>query len=265
MTKIKRILMALALCSISIGAVACSSNGGGKLSNEEIVNKIEEVSKSVKSSKANVESKVSFNIGGKDFVTSVKMETEAISEPLKVKVVGKTETLGKSFDVNMYITGEDFYLQNIITKEWMHVNDANLKKTLEGRKNSANFDDSVELLNAMQKNLKIEDKGSTYEATYSGMDDSVKDTLKKILSSSQPDAEKVLKNMEIEKLDIKYVIDKNTFYPTECEIKSVMKVSEAGQDVSFNAEIKFKYSDINQVKEIVIPDEVKNAKEYKGN
>ena len=265
MKRIKKLLMALALCSISVGAVACSSNGGGKLSNEEIVKKIKEVSKSVKSSKANVESKVSFNLGGKDFVTSVKMEAEAISEPLTVKIAGETETLGKSFDMNMYITGDDFYLQNIITKEWMHVNDANLKKTLERRKNSANFNDSVELLNAMQKNIKIEEKGSTYEATYSGMDDSVKDALKKMMLSSQPDAEKVLKNMEIEKLDVRYLIDKGTFYPTECEIKTVMKVSEAGQTVSFDMEIKIKYSDINQVKEIVIPDEVKNAKEYKAN
>ena len=60
-------------------------------------------------------------------------------------------------------------------------------------------------------------------------------------------------------------IDKSTFYPTECEIKTGMKVSEAGQTVSFAMEMKIKYSDINQVKEIVIPDEVKNAKDYKGN
>ena len=86
-----------------------------------------------------------------------------------------------------------------------------------------------------------------------------------MMVSSQPDAAKALKNMEIEKLDIKYVIDKKTFYPTECEIKTGMKVSEAGQTISFDMEMKIKYSDINQVKEIVIPDEVKNAKDYKAN
>ena len=72
------------------------------------------------------------------------------------------------------------------------------------------------------------------------------------------------KFLRIEKLDVKYVIDKNTFYPTECEIKSVMKVSEAGQTISFDMEMKIKYSDINQVKEIVIPDEVKNAKDFEA-
>lgn len=265
MKRIKRILMALAICSISIGAVACSSNGGGKLSNEEIVKKIDEASKSVKSSKANIESKVSFNLGGKDYVTSVTMEAEAISEPLTVKITGKTQTFGKSFDMNMYITEGNIYLQNINTKEWMNVKDENIKKTLEKRKNSANFNDVVELLNIMQKNVKVEEKGSNYEATYSGVDDSAKEALKKMIISNQPDAEKVLKNMEIEKLDIKYVVDKNTFYPTEFEMKSVMKVSEGNQSVSFDMEMKVKYSDINKVKEIVIPDEVKNAKDYKAN
>ena len=146
----------------------------------------------------------------------------------------------------------------------MNVKDENIKKTLEKRKNSANFNDVVELLNIMQKNVKVEEKGLNYEATYSGVDDSAKEALKKMIISNQPDAEKVLKNMEIEKLDIKYVVDKNTFYPTEFEMKSVMKVSEGNQSVSFDMEMKVKYSDINKVKEIVIPDEVKNAKETKA-
>ena len=156
MKRIKRILMALAICSLSITAVGCSSNG--KMSNEDIVKKISESSKSVKSSKANIESKVAFNLGGKDIATSVTMEAESISEPLTVKITGKTQTFGKSFDMNMYITEGNIYLQNINTKEWMNVKDENIKKTLEGRKNSANFNDVVELLNIMQKNVKVEEK-----------------------------------------------------------------------------------------------------------
>ncbi len=46
---------------------------------------------------------------------------------------------------------------------------------MEKRKNSANFNDVVELLNIIQKNVKLEEKGSNYEATYSGVDDSAKE------------------------------------------------------------------------------------------
>ena len=261
MKKLQRILMALALCSLSIGAVGCSSNS--KMSNEELVKKIDESSKSVKNSKSKVESKLSVNLSGKSIVTTVTMDAEATEDPFVVKVDGKVETGGKSRDINMYMLGEKIYIKNIYN-QWVPAKDANLRKAFEDRKNIAKFDNMVELLKFVEKNLNVEEKGSNYEVTYSGVDDSAKEALKKMIISNQPDAEKVLKNMEIEKLDIKYVVDKNTFYPTEFEMKSVMKVSEGNQSVSFDMEMKVKYSDINKVKEIVIPDEVKNAKETKA-
>ena len=130
----------------------------------------------------------------------------------------------------------------------------------EDRKNIAKFDNMVELLKSVEKNLNVEEKGSNYEVTYSGIDDSAKESLKKAIISTQQNSEKILKNMEIEKLEIKYLIDKKTFYPTDCEIKSTVKVSQGTKEISFDMDIKANYFDINQVKEIAIPDEVKNAK-----
>ena len=101
MKKLQRILMALALCSLSIGAVGCSSNS--KMSNEELVKKIDESSKSVKNSKSKVESKLSVNLSGKSIVTTVTMDAEATEDPFVVKVDGKVETGGKSRDINMYM------------------------------------------------------------------------------------------------------------------------------------------------------------------
>lgn len=257
MKKLQRILMALALCSLSIGAVGCSSNS--KMSNEEIVKKIDESSKSVKNSKSKVESKLSVNLSGKSIVTTVTMDAEATEDPFVVKVDGKVETGGKSRDINMYMLGEKIYIKNIYN-QWVPAKDANLRKVFEDRKNIAKFDNMVELLKSVEKNLNVEEKGSNYEVTYSGIDDSAKESLKKAIISTQQNSEKILKNMEIEKLEIKYLIDKKTFYPTDCEIKSTVKVSQGTKEISFDMDIKANYFDINQVKEIAIPDEVKNAK-----
>ena len=257
MKKLQRILMALALCSLSIGAVGCSSNS--KMSNEEIVKKIDESSKSVKNSKSKVESKLSVNLSGKSIVTTVTMDAEATEDPFVVKVVGKVETGGKSRDINMYMLGEKIYIKNIYN-QWVPAKDANLRKAFEDRKNIAKFDNMVELLKSVEKNLNVEEKGSNYEVTYSGFDDSAKESLKKAIISTQQNSEKILKNMEIEKLEIKYLIDKKTFYPTDCEIKSTVKVSQGTKEISFDMDIKANYFVINQVKEIAIPDEVKNAK-----
>lgn len=257
MKKIKKILIALAICSVSFIAVGCSSNS--KMSNEEIVKKIDESSKSVKSSKSKVESKLSVNLSGKSIVTTVTMDAEATEDPFVVKVDGKVETGGKSRDINMYMLGEKIYIKNIY-KKWVPAKDANLRKAFEDRKNTANFNNMIELLKSVEKNFKVEEKGSNYEITYSGTDASAKEALKKAIISTQQNSEKILKNMEIEKLEVKYLIDKKTFYPMDCEIKSTIKISQGAKTISFDMDIKANYFDINQVKEIEIPDEVKNAK-----
>ena len=86
MKKIKRILMALAICSLSIVAVGCSSNEkkdntkettetkdnkNEKLSNEEIVKKINEATKEIKSSKIQAENKMVMNLAGNKTETAI--------------------------------------------------------------------------------------------------------------------------------------------------------------------------------------------------
>ena len=66
-----------------------------------------------------------------------------------------------------------------------------------------------------------------------------------------------------EKVEVKYIIDKNTFLPIECEIKAKFAYFKDGQrviSVSLDEEFTAKFSEINEVKEIIIPEEAKNGK-----
>lgn len=92
MKKIKKILMALAICSVSLIAVGCSSksdndnnnnnnntNNNQKKENtisaEELSNKILEASKAVKSTKVKVQSKVKSDIFGKGATCNSEIES----------------------------------------------------------------------------------------------------------------------------------------------------------------------------------------------
>ena len=69
--------------------------------------------------------------------------------------------------------------------------------------------------------------------------------------------------MLIENLEVKYIIDKKTFLPIECEIKAKFAYFKDGQrviSVSLDEEFTAKFSEINEVKEIIIPEEAKNGK-----
>ena len=48
-------------------------------------------------------------------------------------------------------------------------------------------------------------------------------------------------------------------------MKVSMKAGENEKQMSLDMDTKTEFSEINQIKEIVLPDEVKNAKEWKGN
>lgn len=260
MKKIQKIMMALALCSISIGAVACSSS---KISNEDLVKKVNEATKSVTSLKSKNASTVSIDVNSKKVTTKFDLETEMTKEPSVVKISGKSETSGNTVINNQYITTDTYYFQNNYNKQWYNLKEESTRKLYDGQKNSADYANIVELLTALEKNLKIEQKDSNYEATYSGTDDAIKEPLKKIIIASQPTSKGVLNNdIELEQFDVKFIIDKKTFNPTEFNIKTKFKVLVVKQTLNIDVDFNIKYSDVNGVKEITIPDEVKNSQEW---
>ena len=111
--------------------------------------------------------------------------------------------------------------------------------------------------------MKVSENDLNYEVTYSGSENSVNKVFSKILDSVQTGTEELRKKLLVEKVEVKYIIDKTTFYPVDCEIKIKATVKQEQGSVSFDSEMKLTYSDINKVEPIKIPDEVKNAPEMK--
>ena len=136
---------------------------------------------------------------------------------------------------------------------------------MEAQKNASNMDQMLSIMDSVQKNLKIEDKGSEYEISYSGNDESVKEALKEAIAKSQPNLKNYMQNVSIEKFDFFYKVDKSTFMPKEYSMKTVIKISQGEKEMSFDMDLKATLSDINKVAPITLPDEVKNAKEMKTN
>ena len=172
---------------------------------------------------------------------------------------GKAKSFGLEQENNMYITKEGTYVQNAITKEWVKANNEVAKKQTESQKDPTSFDTMLEIMNSVEKNLTVEEKDSEYEITYSGNDDAVKEALKKALSNNQQDLGQVLDNIKLDKLELKYKVDKKTFMPKEYEVKTTIKYPNKDKETVFQMELKVEFSEINEVKGLTIPDEVKNA------
>lgn len=275
MKKLQKISLALAICSISAFAVGCSTKETKEtktekkeekvnITSQELVKKVTDATNAVKSAKVNAKTQVVGEISGKTVTTDLVLESTMTKEPFAVKFDSTSTTDGESYKASIYFTQNDVYLTDSELKEWVKINEDELKAIYKKQENSVNFKNIVELLEVLKDKIKVEQEGSNFVVTYTGNDDEINNPLKNTILSTEPAAGRMLGSSKADNLEIKVLIDKNTFIPVDYDIKTKMTVSEGTKVLTFDMSLNFKYSEINEVKEIVIPDDVKNAKDFEA-
>ena len=289
MKKVQRILMALAICSLSVVVVACSSKDdkkkttttenkdnskkeenkkeeekGTKVDSAGFLQKYTEAIKTVKSSKAVVEKKQTINGDNGTFVSTVTMDMSMSDNPTIIKIYRTSlSSENKKTDNEQYITDIVIYSQHYQTKEWSKATFEAIRKLSDGRRDLVNYKNALEFVTSVKDNLTVVQKSSTYEVTYSGNDSSFGDVISKVLIYIDRSTEKLLKQVKSSGFEFKFIVDAKTFLPTEFYIKANYDYYENGQKVDglgMVEEISAKYSDVNNVEAITIPENVLNAK-----
>jgi len=284
MKKVQKISLALALCSLSIFAVGCQEKKGNTdkkeantttnnantsekketkvaLSNE-LLQKVTDASKAVKSANAKANLTYKFGSSIKQLNTILDFDFSMVKEPaFIVKLTRHADNDGQKLENEQYITDDKMYVQDAKTKEWMHGTHERLRKVYDGRRKIVNFDSVLEFMSENQANLKVEEKGDVIEVTYEGNDQTASDSFLKIAKLLTTVIEGNIKEMGLENLTAKITIDAKTFIPKEFDVIAKYTKAKDGQTVlTWDFSYKATYSDINEVKEIVIPNEVKNSR-----
>ena len=284
MKKVQKISLALALCSLSIFAVGCQEKKGNTdkkeantttnnantsekketkvaLSNE-LLQKVTDASKAVKSANAKANLTYKFGSSIKQLNTTLDFDFSMVKEPaFIVKLTRHADNDGQKLENDQYITDDKMYVQDAKTKEWMHGTHERLRKVYDGRRKIVNFDSVLEFMSENQANLKVEEKGDVIEVTYEGNDQTSSDSFLKIAKLLTTVIEGNIKEMALENLTAKITIDAKTFIPKEFDVIAKYTKAKDGQTVlTWDFSYKATYTDINGVKEIVIPNEVKNSR-----
>lgn len=284
MKKVQKISLALALCSLSIFAVGCQEKKGNTEKKEantttnnantsekketkvalsnELLQKVTDASKAVKSAnaKANLTHKFASSI--KEINTILDFDFSMVKEPaFIVKLTRHADNDGQKLENDQYITDDKMYVQDAKTKEWMHGTHERLRKVYDGRRKIVNFDSVLEFMSENQANLKVEEKGDVIEVTYQGNDKTSSDSFLKIAKLLTTVIEGNIKEMGLENMTAKITIDAKTFIPKEFDvIAKYTKVKDGQTVLTWDFSYKATYTDINGVNKIVIPNEVKNSR-----
>ena len=261
MKKTQKILMVLVIFLL-FSLAGCSSKIDNA-ENEKLVKKVIEATKSVKSTNAKIETKLNFTNPDQNVKAIITLNSSITTNPSIVKISRNEERNGQKVENIFYITDDTVYIEDVETNTWKRTTSEKFREGYNGKRKLANFEILTEFLHAIQNKMKVSENDLNYEVTYSGSENSVNKVFSKILDSVQTGTEELRKKLLVEKVEVKYIIDKKTFLPIECEIKAKFAYFKDGQrviSVSLDEEFTAKFSEINEVKEIIIPEEAKNGK-----
>ena len=250
----KLLFVVLAIFSV-IFIGAC---GKSKVDKKEVIEKFIAASENMKSGDMLINMKMVQNLNGNKTNMDMTIDASIIQEPLAMRM----EIAMPSQNVKMtsFIKDNIMYIQNPVDSQWFTqpITDE-MAKQFKGYMNNSN-----EVFNAMKDNLDkidIDEKDGNYIITISKNSDFLQEAMKKQLANTNTAGNQLGDDVKIENIAVKYVVDKNTYLASS----SLISFDFEMQGTKISMEMDTKTSNINNVSDIDIPEEVKNAQPVPAN
>ena len=232
--------------------------GKSKVDKKEVIEKFIAASENMKSGDMLINMKMVQNLNGNKTNMDMTIDASIIQEPLAMRM----EIAMPSQNVKMtsFIKDNIMYIQNPVDSQWFTqpITDE-MAKQFKGYMNNSN-----EVFNAMKENvdkIDIDEKDGNYIITISKNSDFLQEAMKKQLANTNTAGSQIGDNVKIENIAVKYVVDKNTYLASS----SLISFDFEMQGTKISMEMDTKTSNINNVSDIDIPEEVKNAQAVPAN
>lgn len=228
--------------------------GKSNIDKKEVIEKFIAASESTKSGDMLVNMKMTQNQNGNKSDMEMTMNVSLILEPIAMKM--EMEMPAQNLKMTSFIKDNTMYIQNPVDNQWF-------KQSLTDEIASqfkGYMTNSAVIYDAMRNNIDkidIDEKGGNYIISISKDSEFLKDAMKQQLASTNTAGAQIGDDVKIENIAVKYIVDKNTYL----ESSSTVSFDFEMQGMKISMEMDAKMSNINNVTDIVIPEEVLNAKE----
>ena len=263
MTKsLKKYLLLIATVILSVTLAAC----GMGTSAEQIVNKSVESSKNIKSTDFEATNQSEILVGEQNQTIENTVSGSLIMDPLAIKATTDVKAQGQSQTLELYIKDGTAYAKSTGQNEWVKSSNNNITAQFENLKKIANSDKILEFYKKIAKDFKKTEENGNYVLTYTGNGDQFKDLMVAIANASSGSevTASAFNNVDFKNVSIKLVVTKD-FIPVNNEVTMELATKDTSNPTTMKIKQIIKYSNVNNVKEINLPDEVKNAKEVATN
>ena len=242
---LKKILFTILTVFAVFFVVACGNKGDAKINKEEVLQKNVEATNSIKSGRKVINAKVEVE-GGQPIEYIV--DSSLIKEPLAMKTI--LEAKEDNIKITTFIKDGVMYTSYPEDNSWLKLDisekDMNKFKII--------LNDSIEIYKVLKDNLdkiSIKEDGGNYIISITKNSDFINEYIKNSMSNTMgPNTDLKANNATLE-----YIIDKETYFTKSFVLTFDAEVQ--GQKLKALTETTF--SDINNVEEIIVPEEALNS------
>ena len=263
MTKsLKKYLLIIATVILSVTLAACSTGASA----EQIVNKSIESSKNIKSTDFVATNSSEILVGEQTQTVENTVSGSLIMEPLTMKATTDVKAQGQSQTLELYIKDGTAYAKSTGQNEWVKSSNNAITAQFENLKKIANSDQILEFYKKISKDFKKTEENGNYVLTYTGNGDQFKELMVAIANASSGNevTASAFAGVDFKNVSIKLVVTKD-YVPVNNEVTMELATKNTPTPTTMKIKQIIKYSNVNNLKEISLPDEVKNAKEVAAN
>lgn len=276
----KKWMKGLAVGLLSVVLVACSNDpqepantkpgtdetNKSELTLEEVFNKAQEASEDLKSMHADMEMKQTISIPEleEEMETSMDIQMDLIQDPLSMHQVMKMDIPGMGgMETEMYMTEAGMFMKNPEGEEWMKLPTEDFDDIMEGMNSGADANVDFETLGEFIEDFTFEQDDNQYILKLKASGEEFKKIVEEQLDAGglmeglgdeELDA---LNDMKIHELEYEIFIDKETFQTTAFNLDMDIELMvEEEATFRMKQELEAKISQINDISEIVVPQEI---------
>ena len=278
----KKWLKGLGVGVLALGLAACGSTAEPKkdaetgkevelenkseMTAQEVYSKAMEVSAEQKSMHAvmDIDQKISMPSQELEMDSKIKMDMDVIVEPLAMhqKMNMDMGDLG-AMDMELYMNESGFFMNDPESGQWIKMPKDMYDEMMAQMGGETDPTLDMEMFNEFKDDFKFEQTDDEYILTLSASGDKFSGLMKELMGSSLPadmemteeDAD-LLNNMDVKSLKVVMYIDKETYYTNAFDLDMDMTMKVEEEEMHIVQKMKSVISKINEIDEIVVPQEI---------
>lgn len=242
---------------------------------ENIFKKSMEASESMNSMHADLAVTQNLKITGEEELSmknDLSITIDIMNEPegLHQKVTADGDAEG-SMDIEMYREKDEMYIQMPdMNGSWMAVPPEMQGELIDGL-NSSNAMMDLEVFENFRNKFTVEEEQNEYLLKLDASGEEFQELLHELINQGsiagqELGDEEAIENIDVRKIELSLRIDKETYYTNSFDMKLDAVIDMEGFRAVIIQTINAKMSKVNELEEIIIPDEVRNnAFDMEGN